>query len=271
MSMAEIEIPARRPRLAGQVAVITGGGSGLGRAIALAYAREGADLVLAARNRENLQETARLVTDLGRLALAVPTDVSREEEVAAMVSAARAEFGRIDVLVNNSGNGGPMAAIVDTALDGFLDVLNVNLVGAFVATREALKEMVPRRQGSIVNIGSVFGKRGYPLRVGYAAAKAALISLTQTTALEAGKHGIRCNCICAGPIQGDRIENVWRRRSQVTGVPYEVIRDKMVRMAALRRIPEAEEVAAIAVYLASADAAIITGPALNTCAGTEMR
>lgn len=274
MSMveAQVQLQSRRgPRLAGKVAVITGGGSGLGRIIALAYAREGADVVLAARNEENLQETARLVTAFGRQALPVVTDVSREEDVVNMIAAARREFGRIDILVNNSGNGGPMAPITETDLAGFMDVLGVNLIGAFVATREALKDMVPRRQGAIINVGSIFGKRGYPLRVGYAAAKAALISLTQTTALEGGKHGIRCNCICPGPIQGDRIEKVWRLRAEVNGVPYEVIRDKMIRMAALRRIPEAEEVAEIAVYLASDEAAIITGQAINTDCGSEMR
>lgn len=258
-------------RLEGKVALITGGNVGLGRALALAFAREGADLCLMARSAETLFETARDVEALGRASLAVPGDVSREQDVVQAVQATLDRFGRIDILVNNAGIGGPMAPAIETDLEGWYEVIHVNLTGAFLCAREAMKHMVARRQGVILNIGSIFGKRGYPLRVAYGVSKAGLISLTQTLALEGGKYGVRVNCICPGPIQGDRIERVWRLRSQVTGVPYEAIRDKMIRMAALRRIPLAEEIAAAAVFLASDEASAITGQAINVDAGTEMR
>lgn len=260
-----------RRRLAGKIAVITGGNGGLGLAIARAFAAEGAHLVLAARTRESLEAAADECLGYGGSVLPVPTDVCAQEDVDHLLQTSVKEFGRIDILVNNAGISGPTAPLVDISLSDWNHTLEVDLTSVFLCSQAALRQMIPQESGNILNVGSIFGKRPYPFRTPYAAAKWALIGLTQSLAHEVGRHHIRVNAICPGPIQGDRIERVWLERSRQRGIPMEAIRDKMVRMAALRRIPEAEEVADLALFLASDDSRGMTGQALNLSAGMEMR
>lgn len=260
-----------RRRLEGKVAVVTGGNGGLGLSIARAFAAEGAHLVLAARTAESLAAAAAACAASGVEAVAVPTDVCDPDAVEHLLCTAQASLGRIDILVNNAGISGPTAPLVDLALADWNRTIDVDLTSVFLCSQAALRRMIPAESGIILNVGSIFGKRPYPYRTPYAAAKWALIGLTQSLAHEVGRFGIRVNAICPGPIVGERIERVWSERSRLRGIPMEAIRDKMVRMAALRRIPEAEEVAELALFLASDDSRGMTGQAINLSAGMEMR
>ncbi len=260
-----------RGLLAGQVAVITGGNGGLGLAAAAAFAREGAHLVLAARSADALEMAAGRLRAQGVQALAVPTDVGRADAIEELFARAIEEFGQVDILVNNAGVSGPTAPLHEISLEAWEETLAVDLTSAFLCARAALPGMIRRGRGNILSVSSIFGKRAYPYRTPYAAAKWALIGLTQSLAHEVGRHGIRVNAICPGPIAGERIERVWRERSLRRGIPLEAIRDKMLRMAALRRIPEAGEFADLALFLVSDLSRGMTGQAINLSAGMEMR
>lgn len=260
------------PVLANKVVVVTGGNQGIGRAIALACARAGADVVLVARNPETLHATAAQVQEMGGRAMPVVCDVSLESDVSRMVRQVVEVFGRIDGLVNNAGIAGPTAPLVETTAAQWQEVFNVNLLGPVLVCREVLPHMMAHGHGAIVNIASIYGpKRIYPLRTPYASLKAALVALTQTLAHEVGPFGIRVNAICPGPIAGERIYNVWRRRAERTGESLASIQAEMERQAALRRIATADEVADACVYFLSEASRGITGQALSVCAGMEWR
>ncbi|MDA8345812.1 MAG: SDR family NAD(P)-dependent oxidoreductase [Thermaerobacter sp.] len=262
---------APRLRLQDRVAVITGGNGGLGLAAAAAFAREGAHLVLAARSEESLANAASSLKEHGVETLAVPTDVGSPEQVERLFDRALREFGQVDILVNNAGVSGPTAPLHEISVEDWERTLSVDLTSAFLCAKAVLPGMMQRGRGNILNVSSIFGKRAYPYRTPYAAAKWALIGLTQSLAHEVGRYGVRVNAICPGPIAGERIERVWRERAHRRGIPFEAIRDKMVRMAALRRIPEAEEFADLALFLVSDASRGMTGQALNISGGMEMR
>ncbi len=271
VSMRGAGEPAAYRRLADRIAVITGGNGGLGLAMAEAFAREGAHLVLAARSEESLARAAANLRAHGVETLAVPTDVGNPEDVERLFERTMQEFGQVDVLVNNAGISGPTAPLHEIGLAEWEQTLSIDLTSAFLCAKAALPSMIARGSGNILNVSSIFGKRAYPFRTPYAAAKWALIGVTQSLAQEVGRYGIRVNAICPGPIAGDRIERVWQERSRRRGIPLEAIREKMLRMAALRRIPDAEEFAELALFLVSDASRGMTGQALNISAGMEMR
>jgi NAD(P)-dependent dehydrogenase (short-subunit alcohol dehydrogenase family) len=256
--------------LKGKVAIITGGGYGIGKQIALAYARHGARLVLAARSLNPLKETAAEVEKIGANAIAIQTDVSKEADCAAMVERTVAAFGRTDILVNNAGIAGPTKRITEMTLAEWQEVLDINLTGAWLASRAVLPAMERQRCGNILNISSGAGRRGYPLRSPYAASKWAMIGLTQTLAGEWGGSGIRVNCICPGAVEGPRIEAVIKARAQAMGLPYEQVRAGFVSAAAMRRMVTEDEVARVALFLVSDLAAGVTGQTVNVDAGGVM-
>ena len=258
-------------RLEGKVAVVTGGGKGLGRAISLAFAREGADVVIASRTESDLREAASQIEAMGRKSLAVVTDIGDPQQSLAMVDGALEKFGKIDVLVNNSGIEGPAVNVADMDLEAWDQVLAVNITGAMLCARHTLKKsMVPRQSGTIINISSGMGRRGFGMRSPYAATKWGIIGFTQSLAWEVGRYGIRVNCIAPGPVEGDRIERVLRERSRASGVPFEKVMDSVKARAALGRVVKPEEVAALAVFLASEESSGITGQTINCCAGAGM-
>lgn len=256
--------------LANQVAVVTGAARGLGRAIALACARAGADLVLAARSEETLAETAAEIEALGRRALAVPTDVRSPESVQALAEAALSRFGRVDVLVNNSGVGGPTAPLWEIEPAAWADVFAVNVTGTYLCCRAFLPAMVRQGSGSIVIIGSMTGKRPLWGRTPYAASKMALVGLCRSLAWETGPHGIRVNLISPGPVSGERLDAVIRAQAEAKGIPLEAAWRQFTDASPLGRAVEPGEVAAAAVFLASHLASSITGADLNVSAGTVM-
>jgi 3-oxoacyl-[acyl-carrier protein] reductase len=234
--------------LAGKVALVTGGGRGIGRGVALALARAGADVVVGvSRDVAAAEAVAEEVRGLGRRALARQADVSNGEQAEELVAAAVSELGRIDILVNNAGitRDGLLMRMPEADWDAVLDV---NLKGTFHCTKAALKRMVRQRSGRIVNVTSVMGVTGNAGQANYAASKAGIIGLTKSTAKEVGSRGITCNAVAPG----------WIRTAMTEGLPEEVA-GQVLKQIPLGRLGEPEDVAGLVVFLCSDSASYITG------------
>jgi len=254
-------------RLANQVAIVTGGGRGIGRAIALRLAAEGAAVTLAGTGRDHLEATAGEIVLADGRALVTVADVAVEDQVERMVSATLAQFGRLDILVNNAGIAGPTAPAIRVSLDEWHRTLAINLTGAFLCAKHALPSMIERGAGRIINITSVAGLIGYALRSPYAASKWGMIGLTRSLALEAGPHGITVNAIAPGSTRGARLSEVIRRRAEELGRPVEEIEREYLEPTALKRMVEEDDIAATALFLASREAASITGETISVSGG----
>jgi NAD(P)-dependent dehydrogenase (short-subunit alcohol dehydrogenase family) len=256
--------------LADKVAIITGGGYGIGKQIALKYAAAGAKIVIAARSLDPMKETCTELEKLGSKAISIQADVAREADCARIAEQTIKAFGRVDILVNNAGIAGPTKRITDMSLAEWQEVIDIDLTGAWLASRAVIPQMDKQRSGNILMISSGAGRRGYPLRSPYAAAKWAMIGLTQTLAGEWGQRGIRVNCICPGAIAGDRIERVIRARAESLKQPYEVVKAGFVSQAALQRMATEEEVARVSLFLVSAASGGVTGQTINVDCGSIM-
>lgn len=262
-------------RLQDKVAFITGGGRGIGKEIAKAYIREGAAVILASRNAENLNATVQELSAMGGKALAIPTDIRFEQEIIEAVAKSVSFFGKIDILVNNSGSGGPNKPVVEMSLAEWNDTLACDVTGSMLCCREALKYMIPAQSGNIIMIGSEggragFGLSGYPNRSPYCCSKMALTGLMETLAQEVGPYHIRVNQITPGPVKGPRTLWVWNNISQNTGKTVEEVAQDQVKNISLRRIPEEYEIAAVAVFLASDESSAITGQTIPVSGGLHM-
>lgn len=255
--------------LQGKIAVVTGGGRGIGRAIALRFAAEGAAVLVAARTESEVRGVAGEIEKAGGRSAWVTADVSREADCAHLVSVAENRLGGgVGILVNNAGDYGPVKPIEEIAVEEWDRVIAAHLRGAFLLTRLVLPGMYARGAGVILNISSVSAKAAYPWGAAYAAAKAGLLALTRTTAAESARRGVRANAICPGPVTETRM-------SQELGIAIG---------ARLGQTPEAElaqflegilqgrglaaaEVAAAAAFLASDQASAITGQSVNVDGG----
>jgi NAD(P)-dependent dehydrogenase (short-subunit alcohol dehydrogenase family) len=257
-------------RLKDKVAIITGGGSGIGRAVSLAFASEGAIVVAAARTFDRLEETANHINSRGGIARAIAVDVDDETKVQEMVARTVKEYGRIDVLVNNAGIPGPTANVANMELDKWNEVLSINLTGPMLCSREVLANMMVRKSGSIIHISSVGGMSGFPMRSPYCVSKMGIIGLTETMAIEAGDYNIRVNCISPGAVRGDRVLNAARAKGKALGINYEKVLERLTRDYSLKRLIEPSEVAKAAVFLASDDASAITGHTLVVSCGLHI-
>jgi NAD(P)-dependent dehydrogenase (short-subunit alcohol dehydrogenase family) len=257
-------------RLKDKVAVITGGGSGIGLAITQAFASEGAIVVIAARNASRLNEVVDTINANGGRAKAMPTDITGENQVRQMAAQALAEYGRIDILVNNAGIPGPTAKIVDMELEKWNEVLATNLTGSMLCSREVLKAMIPRKSGNIINISSVGGMSGFPMRGPYCVSKMGVIAFTETLAIEVGEYNIRVNCISPAAVRGDRILNAARAKAEALGVDREEMLARLIKDFSLKRLIEPSEVAAAAVFLASDESSAITGHTLAVNCGLHI-
>lgn len=253
-----------------RVTVVTGASQGIGRVIAREFGACGDVVVLAARNEAGLSETAEMVAESGGSPMVVETDVTSESSVAALVEAVTGEHGRIDVLVNNSGIGGPSGRLWEVDPGEWMSTFEVNVFGVFLMTRAVLPVMVGRRRGSVVIIGSISGKRPLLGRSAYTTTKTALIGLTRTLAVEAGAEGIRVNLISPGFVSGPRIEWAMQAQAEARGVDVDSVRRGFEGEAALGRLTEPEDVARAAVFLASDQASGITGADLNVNSGVVM-
>ncbi|HXG10267.1 MAG TPA: SDR family NAD(P)-dependent oxidoreductase [Gemmataceae bacterium] len=250
-----------------RVALVTGAGRAIGRAIALRLARDGADVVLAGIIEEELKSVAAEVGQLGRRALVVPADVTHEDQVRAMADRARQALGRIDILVNNAGIIGPTAPVVQVERAAWDEVLAVNLTGAFLCCKAVVPEMIARRSGKVINIASVAGKIAYALRSPYAVSKWGLIGLTLTLAKEVGEYNIQVNAVCPGPVAGARMRRVMEQRARELGQPVEEVERTYVQTTVLKRMVTEDDVAALVAFLASPQADNITGQAIDVSAG----
>jgi len=257
-------------RLKDKVAVITGGGSGIGLAITQAFSAEGATLVIAARNATRLREAADAVNASGGRARAIPADISDEGQVRKMVARTLTEYGRIDILVNNAGIPGPTARIVDMELAKWNEVLAINITGMMLCSREVLKDMMLRKSGNIINISSVGGMSGFPMRSPYCVSKMGVIAFTETLAIEAGEYNIRVNCISPAAVRGDRIFNAAKAKAEALGVDREEVLGRLIKDFSLKRFIEPAEVAAAAVFLASDESSAITGHTLAVNCGMHI-
>jgi 3-oxoacyl-[acyl-carrier protein] reductase len=245
-------------KLKDKVAVVTGAGSGIGRAIALRFAAEGARVVVAELNAASGEETARLVTEQGGEAFAVTTDVSDSAAVARLFRTVDERGWAVDILINNAGNSGQSLTPVHEVTDEQWDaIVNVHLSGTFYCTREAIRRMLARgAKGTIINLGSVAGLRGLPGAASYTAAKGAVIAFTKGVAQEVAPSGIRVNCIAPG----------WIDTPILNSMPAKW-RPGMVQHTPLGRIGQPEEIAAVALFLASDESSFVVGQAVSPNGG----
>jgi 3-oxoacyl-[acyl-carrier protein] reductase len=248
-------------KLEGKVALITGAGSGMGQAISLLFAREGADIVVNDIDLPSAEKTAAAVKQLGRRAMAIRADVADPEEVENMVARAAREFGGIHILVNNAGyaGGGP---VLDTDAATWDRMLGVVLRGTYNCSRSAGKVMIKQKEGKIVNISSTAGIRGSANMTAYAAAKAGVINLTGALAQEWAEHNIYVNCIAPGLINTPMTQNTIASR-----FTPELLKARI----ALGRMGLPEEIAKAALFLASDDSSYITGVTLPVDGGMLTR
>jgi NAD(P)-dependent dehydrogenase (short-subunit alcohol dehydrogenase family) len=253
-------------RLADRIALITGGGRGVGRVVALTFAREGADIAICARTESELRSTAAEVEKLGRRCFIGTCDVTVNEQCASFVQGALRHFGRIDILVNNAG-GGDVARYspVGKADDAWwFDNIALNLHSVFFFCRAILPHMIERRYGRIVNISSIAGLRGLPNMASYAAAKHGVEGLSRTIALECGKLGVTCNSICPGSVRAGWTisEGGAGKAATALGMTMEEYTAVTAKAHTTGRIVEPEEIAELAVFLASDLARTTTGQSI---------
>lgn len=244
--------------LENKIALVTGAARGIGQAIARQLAEDGADLALCDVKVEWLEETAAIVRSMGRRAETYSMNVSDSAEVGAAVAKAAADFGRIDVLVNNAGITRDNL-LVRMSEEDWDAVIDVNLKGAFLATKAVAKYMMKQRSGSIVNIASVVGIMGNAGQANYTASKAGLIALTKTTAKELGSRNVRVNAVAPGYI-----------RTAMTDKLTDQIKEAMMRLVPLGRLGEPEDVAKAVAFLAGDNSAYVNGQTLTVCGGMVM-
>jgi len=256
--------------LDGQVAIVTGGARGIGRAIALRLAREGANLVIADLNLNNAQDVADEITAAGGQAMAVRVDVTNKENSVQMVQATVARFGRLDILVNNAGIGA-VAPLLETDEATWDALMNVNAKGVLFCSQAAARQMIAQGGGGrIVNNASGAGKiapgKTTPLGA-YAASKHAVVGLTKQMGLELSDHGILVNCVCAGIVDTEMWDLIDREVARLEGAPVGSVKARAVAGIPLGRIQQPEDVANVVAFLASSDASYMTGQTYNVCGG----
>src|SRR6478735_9841220 len=255
-------------RLEGKVAIITGASTGLGPVMGAMFVREGARVLLSARREELVRDAA---SAAGGGAIAMRADVTNEEDVVAMVSRAIDEFGHVDIMCNNAAAPGTDKFIWEQTLDNWNATIAIDVTAAMLCTREVLNQsMLERKTGVILNFSSTAGFNGVPRKTHYVTAKASLRAFTKAVALEVGRHGIRCNCVVPGGIDTELWRNWVHRMADEQGVDDESMRTKMLASVPLRDISTTDDVANLALFLASDEARTITGQSLVVDAGSYM-
>lgn len=246
--------------LKGRVAVVTGASQGIGRACALKLAHCGANVALVARNQQKLEEVAREIESAGTpsRAIVIPADIENEDQIKSAFKSIVAQLGKVEILVNNAGITRDQLIMRMKRAD-WDAVLNTNLTSAYLCTQQAITSMLKQRWGRIINVTSVFGQMGQAGQANYASSKAGLIGLTMAVARELGSRSITCNAVAPGFIE-----------TAMTSSLSEELKQSALKMIPLGRIGTAEEVANCVAFLASEEAAYITGHVLNVNGGMLM-
>ncbi len=257
-------------RLQGKSAVVTGGGSGIGRGICLKLAAEGASVLAADINLKAAEETAALVREAGGNAAAMKADVTSSSDTDAMVQAAVDAFGTVDILVNNAGTD-VKGAVQEYPEETWDKLMDLNLKGVFLSTKSALKVMLEKKYGRIVNISSMAGKTGEAFTSPYCTTKFGVIGFTQSIALELAADNITANAVCPGAVETDLIKSSVSGTAKLNNRTYEEeLYEKFIKFTPLGRIAQPEDVANAVAFLASDEASYITGSTLNVSGGREM-
>ena len=258
-----------------RIALVTGGGQGLGQAISMRLAQEGAHVVVADLNEETAKTAAReIMSGADRKALAIRVDVTDEAQVEGMVARAVQEFGRLDVVVSNAGI---LIAeeVAEFPADKWQAVLNVNLFGYFLVAKHAAKVMKAQRKGVIIQINSKSGKKGSYKNSAYAASKFGGIGLTQSIALELAEYGVRVNAVCPGnlldsPLWTEGPNSLFKQYAIKWGISEEQVRQKYIDQVPMKRGCTYDDVCNVVAFLASDQAGYMTGQAINVTGGQEM-
>jgi NAD(P)-dependent dehydrogenase (short-subunit alcohol dehydrogenase family) len=246
-----------------KVAIITGGSSGIGKATAVALAKEGVRVVIAARRAKESEETLELVKKAGSDGIFVKTDVSREDEVEQLVELAVGKYGRLDYAFNNAGIEGEPASLVDQTSTVFDSVMNINVKGVWLSMKYEIPQMLKNGGGSIVNMSSAAGVIGFAQMPIYVASKHAVLGLTKSAALEYAKSGIRINAVAPGAIETDMLQRTVDANPQ--------LKEKFNAMTPIGHIGKPEEIANAVVWLLSDKASFVTGHTLLVDGGVVSR
>ena len=256
-------------RLAEKSAIVTGAGRGIGRATALRFAREGADVLVPDLDPRTAEETAREIQRLGRKGVPLQVDVTRMADIQRMVETALREFGKIDILVNNAGITRVKDPLQLTEAD-WDRTLDLNAKALFFCTQAVAREMIKRKSGVILNATSISGRSGKPMMVDYCASKFAVIAITQSLALAWAKHGVRVNAVAPGIVDTDMWVSIDREWSALEGKPTGEMKRSRVAAIPLGRIETPEDVSNLYTFLATDEASYITGQTYNVCGGLQL-
>jgi len=255
--------------LAGEIALVTGATRGLGRELALALAREGADVAVLGQDRARGQAVAGEIAALGRHSLAVAADVTDEADMALAIAAVADHFGRIDILVCAAGVGAPRQSVLAADAAGFHQVFDVNVLGVLLAAKHVLPGMMERRAGRVIAIGGTYGNKGVPLFALYSASKWALRGLIKSVALEMGPYDICANIVSPGGVDGPRLRAQFNVAAVRDGITPEDVERRFLADTALGRLSSADDIAAAVVFLAGQGARNVTGQEINVDGGSH--
>lgn len=249
--------------LKGKVAIITGGGTGIGAACADMFADHGAHIVVSGRSLETISEVANR-----NKGTAIVCDVSKFEDVQSLFTKAQMINGNVDILINNAGIPGPVSPIAEVNVDQWRQCAEINLFGAMYCMREAARIMCEQKSGSIINMSSLMGIQGYPMRSAYSATKFALVGMTEAVAREVGPYNVRVNALLPGAVSGENMDRILAKRAEAEGRPAtEIEKENYTDPAALKRWVAPEEVAKAALYYASDASNAVTGDKMKVDCG----
>lgn len=269
IQIAVITLKGGRDLKDNKVAIVTGAGRGIGRAIALRLAKDGIDVVVNDINETAIRQVSEEIHALGRKALAITADVSKEESVNSLVERVVNEFGKLDIMVANAGIA-QVKQVIEMTEDDWDKVFSVNAKGVFLCAKAAAKQMIKQKKGKIINCASIAGKQGFGLLAHYSATKFAVVGFTQALAKELGAFGVTVNAYCPGIVGTDMWDLIDEKMGDYLGLPKGETLKKYSELITLGRVETPDDVACLVSYLASSDSDYMTGQAVNICGGVIM-